>query len=104
MESSKNGEAVINPRYGVLEDWPEPDPEDPLSLIDKVELSLAYKCTDDLSNERILDYIHHNRLNNAQRITFIENEIGGRTDEVEKVIEETCEKVDRLGEDISVNA
>ena len=44
LEHSKNGEAVFNPRYGVLEDWPEPDPEDPLSMIDKVAVKLNGSC------------------------------------------------------------
>ena len=38
-------------------------------LIDKqVELSLAYGCADSLSNEKLLEYVHHNRNQNARRI------------------------------------
>ena len=38
LEGSKNGEAVLNYRYGLPDEtWPEPNPDDPLSPIDKVE-------------------------------------------------------------------
>ena len=46
----------------------------------QVELALAYGCAESLSKERILDYIHHNRLNNALRITSI-----GKIQNVDKI-------------------
>ena len=41
LEFSKNGEAVINYRFGIPDhSFPEPTPDDPLSLIDKVGAKL----------------------------------------------------------------
>ena len=45
LGGSKNGEAVINYRYGLPdESWPEPDPHDPYSLIDKVGAKFPHIC------------------------------------------------------------
>jgi len=69
LEGSKNGEAVLNYRYGLPDEtWPEPNPDDPLSPIDKVELSLTYGCEDHLGTGQILEYIHHNRNLNTMMI------------------------------------
>jgi len=80
LEGSKNGEPVISYRFGLPDEtWPEPNPDDPLSLIDKVELSLTYNC--EVSTARILEYIHHNRnlntmmiKNLAQKVTELAEE------------------------------
>jgi len=85
LEFSKNGEAVINYRFGIPDHtFPEPTPDDPLSLIDKVELSLTFGCAEHLTNEKIIDYIHHNRLNNALRITSIEKRIEEEAQKMEE--------------------
>merc|ERR1712012_1429212 len=61
---SKNGEDVLTYLHGLPDQtWPEPDEHDPLSLIDQVELSMAYKCP--VSQEKLLQYIHHNRRSNT---------------------------------------
>ena len=39
----------------------------------KVELSLAYGCEEELSNEMLLQYIHTNRNHNARRIQTLGN-------------------------------
>ena len=37
MDASKNGEPVFNYRYGLPgQDWREPEPNDPLSIVDQV--------------------------------------------------------------------
>ena len=37
----------------------------------QVEVTIAYGCTDKLSNDRILEYIHFNRLSNEMKITHL---------------------------------
>jgi len=93
MSFSKNGEEVITFRYGLPDDDEPWDfrlsgqtTENPLSLIDKIELSLTYGCTEKLSNDKILDYIHHNRLHNALRIKFIEKETKEEMEALEQKI------------------
>ena len=89
QDFSKNGEDVFTFLHDLPDDeiWPEPDPEDPLSIVDEVsmlmtisnftslriypllmisvqvELSLAYKC--EVSQESLLKYIHFNRHHNT---------------------------------------
>ena len=88
---------VISYLHGLPDNtWQEPNPDEPLSLVDQVlwtsssdavktleipnksllsfeilkqvELALAYKCTDKIGNERLVQYIHYNRKANALRI------------------------------------
>merc|ERR1719458_226381 len=65
QDFSKNGEGVFTFIRDLPDDqtWPEPDPEDPLSIVDEVELSLAYQCN--VSQESLLKYIHFNRHHNT---------------------------------------
>jgi len=73
---SKNGQETISFIRGLPDEtWPEQEPEDPMSVIDKVEVTIAYGCTDKLSNDRILEYIHFNRLNNEMKIKHLEEVI-----------------------------
>ena len=37
----------------------------------QVEVSLAYQCTSNLSNDMILEYIHFNRLHNTLKINYL---------------------------------
>merc|ERR1712012_951029 len=61
---SKNGEDVLNYLHGLPDQsWPEPDEEDPLSVIDQVELAMAYGCK--VNQEQLLQYIHFNRHHNT---------------------------------------
>merc|ERR1719494_441602 len=69
MDMSKNGKPVISFKDGLPDDtWPETDPSDPLSLIDQVELALAYGCPDSLSKEDLINYMHHNRRVNSMKM------------------------------------
>merc|ERR1719458_2301716 len=65
QDFSKNDEDVFTFIHNLPDDqtWPEPDPEDPLSIVDEVELSLAYQCN--VSQESLLKYIHFNRHHNT---------------------------------------
>merc|ERR1712150_171301 len=65
QDFSKNGEDVFTFIHNLPDDqtWPEPDPEDPLSIVDEMELSLAYQCN--VSQESLLKYIHFNRHHNT---------------------------------------
>ena len=76
---------LIN-RHGLPDEtWHEPNPVDPLSLIDQVkdfvfyerdtnmqysqvELALAYNCADSLTKKNLVDYVHRNRKLNSMRI------------------------------------
>jgi len=70
---SRNGQDTISYIHGLPDEtWPETSPEDPMSLIDKVEVTIAYGCTDTLSSDRILQYIHFNRLSNEMKIKHLE--------------------------------
>ena len=44
-----------------------------MPIYQKVELSLAYGCEDELSNEMLLQYVHTNRNHNARRIQTLGN-------------------------------
>ena len=66
--------------------WNEPNPEDPISLVDQVtentkfeekkltlsyfqvELTLAYSCVNSLTKKNLIDYLHRNRRANSMRI------------------------------------
>ena len=39
-----------------------------IEILKQVELALAYKCTDKIGNERLVQYIHYNRKANALSI------------------------------------
>ena len=58
---SKSGETqLLDYRVPLLDSWPDREVEQrPLSVIDTVELSLAYQCT--ISQQDIVQYIHINR-------------------------------------------
>jgi len=87
LGGSKNGEAVINYRYGLPdESWPEPDPHDPYSLIDKVELSLTYGC--EVSTAQILQYIHHNRNMNTMMIKTLAEKVAELAEENAKLAQQ----------------
>ena len=88
---------LLTNRHGLPDEtWHEPNPEDPLSLIDQVkeftlyekntklghfcnerkhamhrtqvELALAYNCADLLTKKNLVDYVHRNRQLNSMRI------------------------------------
>jgi len=64
QDFSKDGEDVLTYLHGLPDQtWPEPEPEDPLSAIDQVELAMAYNCS--VSQEKLLQYIHFNRHYNT---------------------------------------
>jgi len=71
---AKNDDPVLTYRHGLPgETWHRPNPEDPLSLIDQVELALAYDCADSLSKKNLVKYVHRNRKLNSMRIDTLEN-------------------------------
>jgi len=70
-------------RFKEQEDWPLQDPQDPLTIIDSVEISLVYskeaKC--DIDTTEVVRYVHFNRMlnriiidNNRREIEEIKNE------------------------------
>merc|ERR1712037_253570 len=78
MDSSKNGEPVLSYKHALPnpdEAWHEPEPEDPLSLVDQVELALAYNCEESLTTKTLIGYIHRNRNHNALRIDALEQSV-----------------------------
>jgi len=90
LEGSKDGKAEVLNFLDDLPDysWQEPNPDDPLSLVDKVEVSLTYKCEDSLSRRDLLQYVHRNRNNNARRIDTMAKNMDKRIAEQEKNIAE----------------
>jgi len=73
--------------------WQEPNQEDPLSLVDKVEASLAYNCENSLTFKDLLQYVHRNRNNNARRIKTMGRNMGKRIAEQDKKIAEQGQKI-----------
>ena len=80
---------MLTNRHGLPDEtWHEPNPVDPLSLIDQVkdfvtfkrerqkyavqysqvELALAYNCAHSLTKKNLVDYVHRNRKLNSMRI------------------------------------
>jgi len=98
LDASKNGEPVFTYRYGLPgQDWREPEPNDPLSIVDQVELALAYGCTENLSTDFIIDYIHSNRKSNALRIDTLEPKlvkIEGEAAELKDIVRQLQTTVD----------
>jgi len=81
------------------ETWHEPNPTDPLSLIDQVELSMAYGCEEQMSSQTLLRYIHQNRRHNSLRINSMEPKLEQIEDETAKL----KDMVDRLSTRIDGN-
>ena len=89
QDFSKNGENVLSFLHALPDlSWPEPTPEDPLSLVDEVtpklnfswpsfplqvELAMTYGC--ELPQERLLQYIHFNRYHNTMMIDKLRDEM-----------------------------
>jgi hypothetical protein len=81
-------------------DWPEPPHEDPLSIIDKVELALAYlgeaNCT--MGEQSLVEYIHINRLSNTMRIDNLKD----RSDEQQAAIRRNEKHIKHLNRKVSL--
>jgi len=75
--------------------WNEPDPNDPLSLVDQVELALAYGCSDSVSHETMLQYIHYNRHHNSMRINATGKVIEELKTEIREDLEEKVSEQER---------
>jgi len=83
---SKNGEEVIRFRHELPNTtWHEPTPDDPLSLIDQVELSMAYKCEEQMNHTTLLRYIHQNRNHNSLKMNTMGALIEELKEEEEKM-------------------
>merc|ERR1712018_934751 len=92
LMGSKNGEEVINYVHELPDEtWHEPSPTDPLSLIDQVELSMAYHCEEQLSQQTLLRYIHQNRHHNSLKI----NSMGKLVGELRETLEEEIKEQER---------
>merc|ERR1719264_1434735 len=88
-EQINEGEEVIRYLHGLPEDtWHEPTPDDPLSLIDQVELSMTYGCEEQMSRRTLLRYIHQNRNYNSLKI----NTMGALIEKLREGFEEKLEK------------
>merc|ERR1719222_1175298 len=101
MDSSKNGEPVLSYKHALPnpdEAWHEPEPEDPLSLVDQVELALAYNCEESLTTKTLIGYIHRNRNHNKLRIDTLESEIKQVRDEATQLKDTVTGLSTRIGE------
>ena len=75
-------------RVPLLDSWPDRDMEErPLSIIDVVELSLAYKCN--IIQQDMVQYIHINRLDGqCLKLLFLSTFLQGKrssADECERI-------------------
>eukprot|EP00092_Neocalanus_flemingeri_P032495 GFUD01035342.1.p1 GENE.GFUD01035342.1~~GFUD01035342.1.p1 ORF type:complete len:466 (+),score=61.24 GFUD01035342.1:101-1399(+) len=68
---SKNGEHTLKYNAPLISSWPNfaPD-EEPLTIIDRVEIALAYNCP--LDQQTLIQYIHYNRLSSSQKMSVME--------------------------------
>merc|ERR1719151_576819 len=85
-EQINEGEGVIRYLHGLPDaTWHEPTPDDPLSLIDQVELSMTYGCEEKMSRRTLLRYIHQNRNYNSLKINTMGALIEKLEEEEEKL-------------------
>ena len=63
---TKNGKPAMKYHTQPSMSWPEPDTEDLLTAIDKIEVAAAYECEIDQSS--LVDYINLNRLSTISRL------------------------------------
>merc|ERR1719151_68204 len=88
-EQINEGEGVIRYLHGLPDaTWHEPTPDDPLSLIDQVELSMTYGCEEQMSRRTLLRYIHQNRNYNSLKI----NTMGALIEKLKEGFEEKLEE------------
>eukprot|EP00092_Neocalanus_flemingeri_P002387 GFUD01002553.1.p1 GENE.GFUD01002553.1~~GFUD01002553.1.p1 ORF type:complete len:448 (+),score=77.44 GFUD01002553.1:123-1466(+) len=67
---SVNGKPILEYNSPLIPSWPSFAPDEkPLTVIDTVEISLAYNCP--LDQPTLVQYIHYNRLSNAQEMNAI---------------------------------
>merc|ERR1712168_307336 len=68
-----------------------------MSVIDQVELALAYGCINSVGSEALVQYIHHNRNHNARRIDTMGKTFEGFKTEMRKdVVENLAEQEQRI--------
>merc|ERR1719460_2945275 len=86
---------VLTYRHGLPDEtWHEPNPVDPLSLIDQVELALAYNCADSLTKKNLVDYAHRNRKLNSMRIDTLEESTAKEIGELKDRLSENSARLD----------
>ena len=78
---TKDGEEAMKYMKEPITSWPVPPYGDRLTTIDKVEISLAYKC--DIGQELMIDYVHINRISTLNRLENITEEL--QNDITEKI-------------------
>eukprot|EP00092_Neocalanus_flemingeri_P058471 GFUD01069681.1.p1 GENE.GFUD01069681.1~~GFUD01069681.1.p1 ORF type:complete len:438 (+),score=56.84 GFUD01069681.1:49-1362(+) len=79
---SKNGEKTLKYNAPLISSWPNfPPDEEPLTIIDIVEIALAYNCP--LDQQTLIQYIHYNRLSSSQKLSGMETKV--------KVLEQTLQ-------------
>ena len=90
---TKNGKPAMKYHTQPIMSWPEPDTEDLLTAIDKVEVAAAYECEIDQSS--LVDYINLNRLSTVSRLNIITdekvNDDGGNNDQCQVLSDEVDE-------------
>ena len=83
LDFSKNKKKVMKYRFKEQEDWPLQDPQDPLTIIDSVEIALVYnnEAECNIETTEVVRYVHFNRMlnriiidNNRREIEEIKNE------------------------------
>ena len=83
LDFSKNKKKVMKYRFKEQEDWPLQDPQDPLTIIDSVEIALVYnnEAECNIETTEVVRYVHFNRMlnriiidNNQKEIEKIKNE------------------------------
>jgi len=112
-DNSKTGtEEVISFIYGLPDEtWPESDPSDPLSVVDQMELALAYGCPESVDRESLVEYIHHNRDLNTRMIGTvgttaerINSEVAKTMTDQERMISNNTDHIESLKEEVESDA
>jgi hypothetical protein len=106
VEHTKNGKPAMKYRTQPSMSWPEPDKEDLLTAIDKVEVAAAYDC--EINQSSLVDYINLNRLSTISRLENVTrvkvNNDGGNNDQCQVLsveVHEIRENNTRLGNDLN---
>ena len=71
---SRNGKHTLEYNSPLIESWPmSPEDLEPLTVIDRVEIALAYQCN--ITQQLLVQYIHFNRFSSWQKISELRLEV-----------------------------
>ena len=101
LDFSSNGENVFKYMFDEQESWPVQPPDDPLTIIDRIEIAMVY--TDEagcmINSTDILKYVHINRMINSMKIDKnqkVAETIRKESENIKRKVEERQTKIESL--------